>query len=275
MSRDVSKEALKQTFDTVSGGYDGEALRFFPKSAQLLVKNLNLAGDEHVLDIATGTGHVALALARALPMGHVTAIDFSRPMLDQAQAKAAAQDITNIEFLEMDMESLDSLTERFDAAVSGFGIFFSGDMVTQMKQMAHTVKPGGLLAVSTFAKDYMQPMSDLMYDRLSAYGIDKPPQSAKDIATEDACRQLFEDAGIDDIRVVKDNVGYYLKNANEWWDIVWNAGSRLVLSQLSDVDLKRFEHDHLQEVEALRTPKGIWLDVGVLYTLGRARLHCS
>lgn len=274
MSRDVSKKALKQTFDTVSGGYDGEALRFFPKSAELLVKNLNLTGDERVLDIATGTGHVALALARALPRGHVTAIDFSRPMLDQAQAKAASQGVSNIEFLEMDMESLESLTERFDAAVSGFGIFFSGDMVAQMKRMGQTVKPGGLLAVSTFAKDYMQPMNDLMYDRLSAYGIDKPPQSAKNVATEVACRQLFEKAGIDDIRVIKDNVGYFLKSADEWWNIVWNAGSRLVLSKLSDADIKRFKHDHLREVEALQTPEGIWLDVGVLYTLGKARLHC-
>jgi hypothetical protein len=63
-------------------------------------------------------------------------------------------------------------------------------------------------------------------------------------------------------------VGYYLESADEWWDIVWNAGFRRLVAQLSPQDRERFKQEHLLEIGALRTDKGIWLDVGVLYTAG-------
>ena len=57
-------------------------------------------------------------------------------------------------------------------------------------------------------------------------------------------------------------------SAGEWWDIVWNAGFRRLVAQLSQKDQERFKREHLEEVGTLRTDKGIWLDVGVLYTVG-------
>jgi len=60
---------LKETVATVSRGYDGGALRFFPQSAQSMVSLLDLSGDEHAFDIACGTGHASLAVARMLSGG--------------------------------------------------------------------------------------------------------------------------------------------------------------------------------------------------------------
>ena len=74
-----------------------------------------------------------------------------------------------------------------------------------------------------------------------------------------------------DITVEKKNVGYYLESAEQWWDIVWNAGFRRMMSRLTPDDQERFKQEHLREVELLRTEKGIWLDVGVLYTTGTRR----
>jgi hypothetical protein len=90
----------------------------------------------------------------------------------------------------------------------------------------------------------------------------------KRIAHEAGCRRLFETAGLTDICVEQKNVGYYLGSADEWWDIVWNAGFRRLVAQLSQEDQERFKREHLEEVAALRTDNGIWLDVGVLYTVG-------
>ena len=83
MDEQQRKAMLKEPFDTVSSCYDGGALRFFPKSAQSMVSLLDLRGDEHALDVACGTGHASLAVARALPNGRVTGVDFSAGMLDQ------------------------------------------------------------------------------------------------------------------------------------------------------------------------------------------------
>ena len=106
MDKQDIKIILKETFDTVSGGYDNAALRFFPASAEHMASLLGLRGNERGLDVACGTGHAALAAARLLPRGRVTAVAFSSGMLDQAPQQAASLDVRNVEFGERDMEAL-------------------------------------------------------------------------------------------------------------------------------------------------------------------------
>lgn len=262
------KAILRETFNTVSKGYDKSALRFFSASGRQMASLLGLAGDEHVLDVACGTGHTALALSRLLPVGQVTAVDFSSGMLEQARKKAEAFKVRNVEFLERDMTSLGFPENAFDAAVCAFGIFFVEDMDAQLAHIVSVVKPGGRIMISNFQESYFHPLKDLMGKRLSAYGVQMPPQTWKRIAHEEGCRQLFAKTGLADIRVESKNVGYYLSSPEEWWDVVWNAGFRRMVTQLSAQDQEQFRHEHLCEIEALRTDKGIWLDVGVLYTMG-------
>ncbi len=268
MADQQMKTILKETFDTVSGGYDGRALRFFPRSAEHMASFLDLRGDEHVLDVACGTGHAAFVVARMLPKGRVTAVDFSAGMLDQARKKAAGLAVRNIEFLERDMQDLGFPAGLFDAAICAFGIFFVEDMDGQLSHIAGAVKPGGRIMISNFQENYFHPLKDLMVKRLEAYGVQMPPQTWKRIAHEAGCRELFEKAGFRNVRIEKKNVGYYLESASEWWDIIWNAGFRRMVGRLSPVDQERFKQEHLDEVKALGTDKGIWLDVGVLYTVG-------
>ncbi|OGU16406.1 MAG: methyltransferase type 11 [Geobacteraceae bacterium GWC2_53_11] len=259
---------IKETFNTVSDAYDSKALRFFPASAAHLASILSLNGTERVIDIATGTGNAALALAPRLPHGSVLGIDFSAGMLDQARAKAAARNIRNVEFIEMDMQGINLNEAGFDVATCAFGIFFVENMDSQLAQIAALVKEGGTIAICNFQESYFNPLRDLMVTRLVNYGVQLPPQTWRRIATEAGCRELFETAGIRNIRVEEKNMGFYLADENEWWDLIWNAGFRGMLKQLEPDVLKRFRQEHLQEVAGLATADGIWLDIGVLYTIG-------
>jgi ubiquinone/menaquinone biosynthesis C-methylase UbiE len=268
MDEQKLKSMLIETFNTVSEGYDDRALRFFPESAKNMAALLRLRGDERVLDVACGTGHATLALAGLLPRGQVTAVDFSAGMLNQARQKAASLNIRNVEFLERDMQDLRFPEGTFDAAICAFGIFFVMDMETQLAHIASMIRPGGRIMISNFQESYFDPMKDLFIRKLATYGVQNPPQAWKRIAREAGCRQLFETAGLTNIRIEQKNVGYYLESADEWWDIVWNAGFRRLVAQLSPQDRERFKQEHLLEIGALRTDKGIWLDVGVLYTAG-------
>ena len=261
------KSMLKETFDTVSEGYDHQALRFFPASAKNLADFLNLRGDERVLDVACGTGHASIAIARLLPRGHVTAVDFSSGMLAQARRKAAERKIDNIRFIERDMQVL-GFEDQFDIAVCAFGIFFVEDMDTQLTHVVSAVRPGGKVAITNFLENYFSPLKELFFDRLAAYSVQNTPQTWRHIAHETGCRALFKKAGLTNVRVETRNVGYYLKGADDWWSIVWNAGLRRMVTRLAQQEQERFKHEHLQEVEKLRTKDGVWLDVGVLYTIG-------
>ena len=268
MNAEQIRAILKDTFNTVSSVYDNPVLRFFPASARHLAHLLPLRGHERVLDVATGTGYAALEIASRLPSGHVTGVDFSVGMLEQARIKSAACGATHVDFAEMEMQDLRFPNASFDVATCAFGIFFVEDMESTLAHIASKVKPGGTVAICNFQKDYFSPLRHLMIQRLAAYHIPLPPQTWERIAIESGCRELFEKAGLRDIRVESKNMGYFLADEEAWWNVVWNAGFRRMLSQLRPDDLKRFREEHLQEVAALKTPDGLWLDVGVLYTQG-------
>ena len=268
MDEQQFKVLLKETFDSESGGYDNGALRFFSASAEHMAAALGLRGDEQVLDVACGTGHASLAIAKKLKDGRVTAVDFSPGMLDQARKKAAALNAGNVEFLERDMQNLGFPVGQFDIAVCAFGIFFVEDMDAQLAHIVSAVKPGGRIMISCFEESYFYPLKEMFFTRIEAYGVPPHPQAWRRIANEAGSRDLFSKAGLTDIDVRKKNVGYNLRSAEDWWEIVWNAGLRRMVTRLNAEDRERFRSEHLQEVEALRTKEGIWLDVGVLYTIG-------
>jgi ubiquinone/menaquinone biosynthesis C-methylase UbiE len=268
MDSENRKPKMIETFDTVAAGYDNHALRFFSESAKHMARYLDARDIRRVLDVATGTGNLALEIARTFPDTKVIGIDFSAGMLAQARTKAERQGIRNVDFLEMDMHEITLPDGSFDAAVCAFGVFFAEDMAEQLRHMAAKVRPGGRIFISCFYEDSFQPLVEILGDRLVRYGVERPPLRWRLIATEPKCEALFHDSGLEEIRVERQNLGYYLNGADKWWDIVWNAGFRNQVSQLSSNDLERFKEEHLREIETLRTREGIWLNVKVLYTTG-------
>jgi ubiquinone/menaquinone biosynthesis C-methylase UbiE len=266
--KEEQKNLIKETFNTIANGYDSGPLRFFSHSAAHLTTLLALRGDERVLDVACGTGHASLAMAARLPRGTVTAVDFSAGMLAQARRKAAAQGLSNIEFLERDMQALELPPASYDLAVCTFGIFFVEEMEAQLTHIASMVKPGGRVMLTNFQESYFHPLKELFMARLLAFGVEAPPQPWRRIAHEEGCRNLFVQAGLTDIRVESKNVGYHLAQTEEWWEIVWNAGFRRLVNRLTSTEQARFKQEHLAEIEVLKSAQGIRLDVGVLFSGG-------
>lgn len=264
---DTQQRIIRETFDTVAEVYDSPALRFFSASAEHMASRLDLRGDERVLDVACGTGHVSLAVARRVPRGSVTAVDFSPAMLARARSKVAAAGLTNVDFVEADMRTL-PWARAHDAAVCAFGIFFVDDMEAQLARIAATVKPGGVVMLSNFRHDYMEPLRSLMLERLRSFGVEAPPQHWQRIAHHQGCRALFQAARLDDVEVEEQDEGYVLGRAEEWWEVIWNAGFRRLLVRLPPADQARFKAEHLAEIETLRTPHGIRMSVPVLFTRG-------
>lgn len=264
------KKLIRDTFEAVAEGYDSPALRFFAASAAHMAETLRLRGDEHVLDVACGTGHATVALAQRLPRGRVTALDFSAAMLARARAKAEAAGMANVDFVEADMQEL-PWKQRFDTAVCAFGVFFVEDMDAQLRHIAGTVKPGGRVMITSFAKSYMEPMRSLLMERVQRFGVEPPPQTWLRIADEDGCRSFFAGADIARARVERKDVGYFLSSADDWWQVVWNAGYRRLVGRIPADRQAAFKAEHLAEVEALRTSEGIALSIPVLFTSGDVR----
>lgn len=97
-----------------------------------------------VLDIAAGTGALALTAARA--GARVLATDFSAGMVDTIRA----HDLANLEARVMDGQALDLPDASFDAAFSMFGIMLFPDWRKGLSEMARVVRPGGVATLGTW-----------------------------------------------------------------------------------------------------------------------------
>jgi arsenite methyltransferase len=94
--------------------YDAEG-DSHPKEAQRLLSYAPLKSGQTVLDIATGTGLVAIDAAKKVaPTGWVIGVDMSLGMLSQAKSKMSEQGIDNLELIEADVELVDFNAEQFD-----------------------------------------------------------------------------------------------------------------------------------------------------------------
>ena len=218
--------------------------------------------------MATGTGIAALEMAKHVPQGKVIGIDFSEGMLHQAEEKARLRHLDNVEFKKMDMQAMELAEMRFDVANCSFGIFFVEDMEGQLKHIKDHLKPGGSVVCSSFAETAFLPLVEIFFERIEQYGVERPPLSRKRIADESACIELFQKAGLKNVKTYRENLGYHMDSAEDWWNIIWYAGFRGLVNQLSESELTQFKKDHLAEIEKLATNEGIWLDVEVLFTKG-------
>ncbi|MEO8900316.1 MAG: methyltransferase domain-containing protein [Polyangiaceae bacterium] len=90
MTRVEQEARVQATFDTVASGYDHPMLSWFGSTAKVVAQASGLVDGEQALDLATGTGKVALALAAQAPGAEVLGLDLSSGMLSEARSKAAA-----------------------------------------------------------------------------------------------------------------------------------------------------------------------------------------
>lgn len=265
---DERKEFIRQVFNTVCERYGKDSLRFFENAANHLPGLLNLRGKEQVLDIATGTGLAASRMAAFLPQGHVTGIDMSEGMLQQAEAMRKELGLNNIDYRQMDMTQLDLPEAHYDVINASFAIFFVKDMDFLVRHISTRIKPGGRLLSTHFAAGSMAPMQELLMRRLQDYGVEVPQAAWSQLDNEEENRRLFAQAGLTGIEHQRHQVGYHFKQADEWWDVVWWAGFRGFVNQLPEQSFTKFKQEHLAEVAALADADGIFFNVEVIHTLG-------
>ena len=100
-----------------------------------------------LLDLATGTGDLAAAIAKATPTTKITGADFSAPMLEVARARNLPQ----AEWLVADAMALPFADATFDAVTVAFGLRNMADWPKAVSEMARITRPGGHLIVLDFS----------------------------------------------------------------------------------------------------------------------------
>jgi SAM-dependent methyltransferase len=141
-------EALKTKLrDTWIAGDFGQIAKSYESGAADFVKRLNLQPGTRLLDVACGTGNLALPASRLGAV--VTGVDIAPNLIEQARQKAASEALS-AKFDVGDAESLPYADESFDAVVTMFGAMFAPRPELAAAEIKRVCRSGGLIAMANW-----------------------------------------------------------------------------------------------------------------------------
>ena len=206
---------VRAMFDRIAGFYDvmnsvmtaGLHHRWRERAADLA----RLRPGDRALDVATGTGDLAIELARRVaPGGEVIGSDFSEGMLERARTKGAGGEGISWEWANA--LELPYPDDSFDAATVGFGARNFSDLAAGLREMTRVARPGGRVVVLEITTPQRPPLSTffrLWFDRVvpligrltgepDAYTY--LPNSVKRFPGPEGLAGVMADAGLREIR---------------------------------------------------------------------------
>ena len=151
MTTALSLEEVKNRQQkTWSSGDYGKIAWITVPLADVLCEAADLRSSSAVLDVATGTGHVALAAARRFCT--VTGIDYVPGLLQRSRARASAEYLA-VEFAEADAEELPYPDASFDYVLSAIGVMFTADHQRAADELLRVCRSGGKVGLANWTPD--------------------------------------------------------------------------------------------------------------------------
>lgn len=150
------KEQVAEMFDRIAGRYDfmnrflsaRTDIGWRKKAIRILEKNK----PQLILDIATGTGDMALMAYKMLKPAKVIGIDISAQMLDVGRKKIEKEGLGDkIELQSGDSETINFAENTFDAVMAAFGVRNFENLEKGLTEMLRVLKPGGQLVILEFS----------------------------------------------------------------------------------------------------------------------------
>jgi len=206
---------IQKMFDDIAKNYDKlNNLMTFGTHLDIkkrAIDNVPLKSDFKILDICTGTGDIAIYIAKnKVKEGHVTGVDFSENMLEIAKNKA--KNTENIDFVIADALNLPFKDEEFDVCFISFGLRNLPDLKQGLLEMKRVTKKGGIIVNIDTGKPKgilkffhwlyffnIVPIIGRLYN-----GDDSPykylPQSTKNFPSADKLVRIFEEIGLTHVK---------------------------------------------------------------------------
>jgi len=238
---------LGMSVDWSEGTHDRLAARFGPVQEQLLAI-LRIEPGEQVLDVATGTGELAIRAAKRGAV--VKAIDATEPMLGTARARAAEAGV-EIAFDHGDAEYLPYEDASVDVVASSFGLIFAPDHANVAAELARVVRPGGRLGFTAWKPN---PKLAELYRRFTEEPIEgrEAYEWGREDHVEDMLGEDFE------LEFEDGTLWLDAESGEEIWRVFSESAPPVVsmVKRLDGQELEEFHRAFVELYESYRTPEG-------------------
>jgi ubiquinone/menaquinone biosynthesis C-methylase UbiE len=201
MSKTPNMLSAIEPWELVANGYAETTMQMLAQYADEAIAASHLKPGAKILDVACGPGTLALMVARNA--GSVHGIDFSAPMLDIFRQHVEHAGYNNITILHGDAQTLPYADNTFDAAFSMFGLMFFPDRRKGFAEIHRTLKPGGTIAVTSWAPIDRSPAMQMMFGAIRTInpGIPEPKRSIDTLENPDVFKQEMQEAGFRDVQI--------------------------------------------------------------------------
>jgi ubiquinone/menaquinone biosynthesis C-methylase UbiE len=143
----IIKEKMKEVW---SAGDFGVIAKIVEPGAYAFINRLNIITDSKVLDVACGTGNLAIPAAKS--GAQVTGLDFVPDLIKQANKRAKSENL-KIKFDVGDAESMPYADNEFDYVVTMFGAMFCPRPDVTANELLRVCKPGGIIAMANWTPE--------------------------------------------------------------------------------------------------------------------------
>ena len=166
---------------------------------RVLVDACGISRGQRVLDVAAGTGNVAIRAAEA--GAHVVASDLT-PENFEAGRREARNEGVELEWVEADAECLPFGDAEFDVVTSSFGAMFAPDHQAVAGELLRVCRPGGTIGMANFTPE---GLAGEFFAVVARYGPPPPPGALPPIlwGSEEHVRELFGD-GVESLRMTRE-----------------------------------------------------------------------
>lgn len=265
---DTRKQQHAAAWGRAAETYSRVGPQFFQHFGSRLVELAPIPAGGKVLDVAAGRGALLFSAAEKVgPQGKVTAIDLSEGMVRETGNEIRSLGIANAEILQMDAERLDFPDSTFDCVLCGFAIFFFPHLDQALAEFRRVLKPGGVLAVSTWGQtDERWKWLREMTAR-SRTAQTEAPSDRPQFESPEGMEELLGRAGFADVKVTKAAKEFLFADEEEWWANLWSHGARLMLETQSPEQLESARAISHQKLQEIAQPEGIPCIFRALYSI--------
>lgn len=147
-----------------------KSVRFWSELTKAQLAVAQLAPGQRVLDLASGTGDPALAVAEAVgPRGHVVVTDLAPQMLEIARENARRAGLENLSYAVVDAHAMPFANAEFDRVTCRLGVMFFWDCARALAEIRRVLKPGGIASFVAWGpidqNEYMRAATGAFHQR--------------------------------------------------------------------------------------------------------------
>jgi O-methyltransferase / aklanonic acid methyltransferase len=269
-----ARAAVGRMFDDLSSSYDA-VVPVHTYFGERLVEAAGVTDGDRVLDVGTGLGACLIPAARIVgERGVVVGIDVSAEMIAKLTRSIDSAGVRNVQARLMDAQDLKFGDGEFDVVTCALVVFFFSDRVRALSELGRVLRPGGTIALSTFANDALgYPWIVDVLERFIPEDAPRPStaQQFLQVDPNQLHAQLCEVGFESPTSEVVDG-RFWFESASEHWDWLMTTGYRFAIDRIDRERIGAFKEALGQRLQAHRDENGYRFDRPMRFTVAR-RAH--